>query len=49
LGSLLFGIPMAVEGGTVDAGRHLAANPAYFIGTIATGIGMVIGILYVES
>jgi uncharacterized membrane protein len=49
LGSLLFGIPMAVEGGTIDAGRHLAAHPIYFFSTIVTAIGMVVAILYVAD
>jgi hypothetical protein len=49
LGSLLFGIPMAVEGGTVDAGRHIAQHPLYFVGTIGTAVAMVVGILYVAD
>jgi len=49
LGSLLFGIPMAVESGTVDAGRHIASHPVYFLGTVLTAIAMVIGILYVAD
>jgi len=49
LGSLLFGIPMAVEGGTVDAGLHIAGNPVYFLATLATTIAMVVGILYVAD
>ncbi|WP_324661767.1 DUF2391 domain-containing protein [Haloarcula sediminis] len=49
LGSLLFGIPMAVEGGTIDAGRHIAQHPLYFAGTLATAVAMVVGILYVAD
>jgi len=49
LGSLLFGIPMAVEGGTVDAGLHIAQHPLYFAGTVGTAVAMVIGILYVAD
>ena len=49
LGSLLFGIPMAVEGGTVDAGLHIAQNPVYFLATLSTTVAMVIGILYVAD
>jgi len=49
LGSLLFGIPMAVEGGTVDAGRYIAQHPLYFVGTIASAVLLVIGILYVAD
>ncbi|MFC7021478.1 MULTISPECIES: DUF2391 family protein [Haloarcula] len=49
LGSLLFGIPMAVESGTVDAGRHIARHPLYFAGTVAAAVAMVVGILYVAD
>lgn len=49
LGSLLFGIPMAVEGGTIDAGRHIAQHPLYLLGTIVSAVIMVIGILYVAD
>ncbi|WP_276271430.1 DUF2391 domain-containing protein [Haloarcula litorea] len=49
LGSLLFGIPMAVEGGTRDAGLHIAGHPLYFLGTLATAVGLVFGILYVAD
>jgi uncharacterized membrane protein len=49
LGSLLFGIPMAVESGTVDAGQHIAQHPLYFAGTLAAAVGMVVGILYVAD
>ncbi|MBV0901025.1 DUF2391 family protein [Haloarcula salina] len=49
LGSLLFGIPMAVEGGTVDAGRHIARHPLYLAATLAVAIGLVVAILYVAD
>jgi len=49
LGSLLFGIPMAVEGGTRDAGLHIAQHPLYFLGTLLTAVAMVVGILYVAD
>ncbi|MBX0293764.1 DUF2391 domain-containing protein [Haloarcula nitratireducens] len=49
LGSLLFGIPMAVEGGTIDAGQHIARHPLYFLGTLAAAVAMVFGILYVAD
>lgn len=49
LGSLLFGIPMAVESGTVEAGLHIAQHPLYFVGTLAAAVVMVIGILYVAD
>ncbi|MDS0281485.1 DUF2391 domain-containing protein [Haloarcula onubensis] len=49
LGSLLFGIPMAVEGGTRDAGLHIAQHPLYLVGTLVTAVTMVVGILYVAD
>jgi len=49
LGSLLFGIPMAVEGGTRDAGLHIAQHPLYLLGTLATAVALVVGILYVAD
>jgi len=49
LGSLLFGIPMAVEGGTREAGRHIAQHPLYFVGTLASAVAMTVGILYVAD
>lgn len=49
LGALLFGIPMAVEGGTNEAGAFLATRPALLVGTVAVAVGMVAGILYVTD
>jgi uncharacterized membrane protein len=49
LGSLLFGIPMAVEGGTVDSGLHIAQHPLYLAATLAIAVGLVIAILYVAD
>ena len=49
LGSLLFGIPMAVESGTRDAGRYVAQHPLSLLGTVAAAIAMVVGILYVAD
>jgi len=34
---------MAVEGGTIDAGRHIAQHPLYFPATLATAVAMVTG------
>jgi uncharacterized membrane protein len=48
-GSFIFGLPMLVEGGTQEVGTFLATHPAYYLGTLAAGIGMVIGILYVAD
>jgi hypothetical protein len=49
LGSLLFGIPMFVEGGTGEVGAFVATHPLYFIGTLAFAILTVVGILYVAD
>ncbi|GAB6860906.1 DUF2391 family protein [Haloplanus litoreus] len=49
LGSLLFGIPMAVEGGTQEVGTFLAPRPLYLLGTAVFAVSLVIGILYVAD
>lgn len=49
LGSVLFGIPMFVEGGTREVGRYLAGHPVSFVGTLCFAVAMVIGILYVAD
>ena len=49
LGSFLFGVPMFVEGGTNEVGEFLARRPLFLTGTLLSGIGLVIGILYVAE
>ena len=49
LGSLVFGIPMFVEGGTLEVGEFVASHPLYLVGTIASAVGLVVGILYVAD
>lgn len=49
LGSLLFGIPMAVESGTQEVGAALAASPAAFALTLFGSVAMVYGIIYVAD
>jgi len=49
LGSFLFGVPMAVEGGTQEVGAFLVDRPLYFGGTILFGVGLVVGIIYVAD
>jgi len=49
LGSVLFGIPMLVEGGTQEVGTFLAGSPLFFVGTLVFAIGMAVGILYVAD
>jgi len=49
LGSLLFGIPMFVEGGTGEVGLFIATHPVYFLGTVGFAVLSVVGILYVAE
>lgn len=49
LGSILFGIPMAVESGTTEAGEFVAGNAAYLLGTVAVTLALVYGVLYVAD
>lgn len=49
VGSVVFGIPMVIEGGTLEAGVFLATHPLYFLGTLAFGMAMVVGLLYVAE
>ena len=49
VGSLLFGIPMFVEGGTNEVGEFLAVSPVALVGTLVGAVGLVIGILYVAE
>lgn len=49
LGSLLFGIPMAVEGGTNEAGAFIATHAGHLVLSIAGTIVLVYGILYVAQ
>jgi hypothetical protein len=49
LGSLLFGIPMFVEGGTGEVGTFVSTHPFYFLVTLAFAFLTVVGILYVAD
>lgn len=49
LGSLLFGIPMFVEGGTEEVGTVLAATPVLMLGTVIGTIATVYGIVFVAD
>lgn len=49
LGSVLFGIPMMVEGGTLEVGTFVASHPLYLLGTLLFAVGMTVGILYVAE
>ena len=46
VGSLVFGVPMLVEDGTIDIGEYIAANPQYFLLTLAIGLVVTVGILH---
>lgn len=47
VGSVVFGIPMVIEGGTLEAGAFIATHPLYFVGTLAFGVSLVYGLLFV--
>lgn len=46
VGSFLIGMPMVVEGGTLEIGAFIAANPAYFWLTLLFGVVPTLGILH---
>jgi len=49
LGSLIFGIPMIIESGTLEIGAYVATRPVFFAGTLALGVVVPYGILYVAD
>lgn len=49
LGSLIFGIPMFVEGGTNEVGAFVASHPAFLVATHLLALVVVVGILYVAE
>jgi uncharacterized membrane protein len=49
LGALLFGIPMAVEGGTNEVGTFIAGSPLFLVATLGFANALVVGILYVAD
>jgi len=49
LGSLVFGIPMIIEGGSLEVGAYIATRPLFLAGTIALGMAIVYGVLYVAD
>ncbi|MDZ7745688.1 MAG: DUF2391 family protein [Halobacteriales archaeon] len=49
IGSLVFGIPMFVEGGTNEVGAYLAARPLQLLATVALAVAVVYGIVYVAD
>jgi uncharacterized membrane protein len=49
LGALVFGIPMFVEGGTLEVGLFLAGRPLPLVGTVAAAIAVTTAVLYVAD
>jgi len=49
LGALIFGIPMIVEGGTLEVGAFVASHPVFLVGTLLAGLAVVASILYVAD
>ncbi|WP_132058529.1 DUF2391 family protein [Halorussus amylolyticus] len=49
VGSVVFGIPMLVEGGTLEIGEFVAANPPALLVTLVGTVALVIGVLYVAE
>lgn len=49
LGSLIFGIPMIIESGTLEIGAYIATQPVFLAGTLLLGIAVPYGILYVAD
>ena len=45
VGSFIFGIPMVVEGGTLEIGAYIAPRPLYIAVTALLGLAFVLGIL----
>lgn len=46
VGSFLFGVPMLVEGGTLEVGSFVATSPLYLGLTVAFGLTLTLGILH---
>jgi uncharacterized membrane protein len=49
VGSVVFGIPMLVEGGTIEIGEFMATHPVSLLVTLVGTVAMVIGLLYVAE
>lgn len=51
VGSTFFSLPLVVEGGVADIGRHFATNfvygvPVYFLGNVLFVVAITVGLLY---
>jgi uncharacterized membrane protein len=49
VGSVIFGVPMVVEEGTLEVGAHIAGRPASVVLTALLGLAFVLGILRAVS
>ncbi|WP_135830380.1 DUF2391 domain-containing protein [Halorussus halobius] len=49
VGSVVFGVPMLVEEGTLEVGAFVAANPVSLVGTVLGTVAIVVGLLYVAE
>lgn len=49
VGSVIFGIPMIIEGGTLEVGAFIAEHPVYYVGTVVFAVVVVTGLLYVAE
>lgn len=49
VGRVVFGIPMLVEGGTLEVGAFIATRLGYYAATLSFGVTLMIGILYVAE
>lgn len=49
VGSVVFGLPMLIEEGTLEVGAFIADHPVYYAGTILLGLTLVYGLLYVAG
>src|SRR6056297_203516 len=49
VGSVVFGVPMLVEDGTLAVGEFLARTPLALVATLLGSVAIVIGVLYVAE
>lgn len=49
VGSVIVGIPMLAEEGTLEIGAFLADHPVLLVATLAATVGLVVGVLYVAE
>ena len=49
VGRVVFGIPILVEGGTLEVGAFIATRLGYYAATLSFGVALVVGVLYVAE